>query len=93
MLRQGLAPRSISCSEREPGRDKWLVQILGSFLGPPPLFFLAWLTDVEEKFAVCCCWAKQLRAMALGASERHSGENVRRRAVEGAFIVVVMVGK
>jgi hypothetical protein len=29
--------------------------------------------------------------VAMGASERHRGENVRRSAVDGAFIVVVMV--
>lgn len=63
------------------------VLILASFLGPA-LLFLAWFAVVEEKSA-CCCWAMQPRAVALVASERHRGENVRKSAVEGAFIVLL----
>lgn len=64
------------------------ILILGSFFGPP--FFLAWFTGVEEKSArcCCCCWAMQPRAVAAGACVRQRGENVRKSAVEGAFIIV-----
>jgi hypothetical protein len=65
------------------------ILILGSFLF---LLSRAWLAGVEEKSArCCCCWARQPRTVARGASERHRGEKVRRSAVDGAFIVVVVV--
>ena len=66
------------------------ILILGSFLF---LLSRAWLAGVEEKSArCCCCWARQPRTVARGASERHRGEKVRKSAVDGAFIVVVVCG-
>ena len=61
------------------------IPILGSFLF---LLSRAWFAGVEEKSARCCCWARQPRTVAIGAWERHKGENVRRSAVDGAFMVM-----
>lgn len=58
----------------------------------PPRPFLAMLERVEEKFAHWgCCWA-HARAVQEFAGVCHSGEKVRRRAVEGAFMVWVLAG-
>lgn len=59
----------------------------------PPRPFLAMWERVEEKFAHWgCCWT-HARAVQGVAGVCHSGEKVRRRAVEGAFIVWVGVGE
>ena len=62
------------------------IQILGSLLAPP--LFLAWFAGVEEKSARgCWCCARHPRAVQDVASVRHSGENVRSSAVDGAFMM------